>query len=232
VHANFALDDNLHYWTYLPLIQANSQHRPLRTTYFEGRNWNETREKPWKSRCFVSAWETETISLPSRPVSWEMKQLCRVFPRFLVHSGAPPGNNPWKVRVSFVPIFRVSTSSLSRTTNRRHTPAIQSLSPVARRRQASTTTANLHLKGTPKISPKLSTSPLRVLRGFYCSVNNTRDANTYISSMMSARLSWWRKSNTDTTSDYWIEIYIKISAGATEISVRERYHDLSAPALL
>jgi len=61
-----------------------------------------------------------------------------LFPRFLVHFGAPgkqflkspcfvssyfpcfnffptrvhPGNNPWKVRVSFLPIFRVSTSSL------------------------------------------------------------------------------------------------------------------------
>jgi len=89
LHANFALDLNFHCWINLNFIQASCRDRRLRVTYFVARNLNETREEPLKSRCFVSAWETETSSLLSRPVSWETKHLCHDFSRFLVLSGAP-----------------------------------------------------------------------------------------------------------------------------------------------
>ena len=64
------------------MIGANPQRYLLRSTYFGGRNWNETRKKPWKSWSALSTWESETNSPLARPVSWETKQSYRAI--FLV----------------------------------------------------------------------------------------------------------------------------------------------------
>jgi len=70
---------SLHNRANLTSIQASCQHRPLRVSYSEVRNGNETREKPWVLRRFLSTWETGKKSLPTRPISQETKQSARVF---------------------------------------------------------------------------------------------------------------------------------------------------------
>ena len=101
----------------MPLIQASCQHKPLRATYFEGRN--ET--KPWgnpKNPCvsFPPGKQKQSYCLPG-PFHEKRNNYVVLFPRFLVHFGAPGKQfqkSPCFVS-SYFPCFNFFPSTSTRT---------------------------------------------------------------------------------------------------------------------